>query len=423
MKADQGSLVRSLADGEELRTLGRILVGQHPPATLDWPRVVHLARRHAVAPLLFWRIWELEKDTGAGSLVPPEVTVGLQTDFYASGARQLLAEQQSARVIESLAEVGISALVLKGAATGLFYPDPATRMYGDLDLLVPRARLAEAERVLRRLGFSTNYSSAWWLRHFHHLPIMATPDDAFAVELHWRVDDADGVGRLPAEELWSRAVPWLLGGQPVLRLDPIDAILHLCRHAAVQHRAQQGLRPLCDLAHVTAGWSGDDWSGLVERARSHGLTRAVYLMLELVTEALGPVVPEEALTTLRPSGSGSFPPGLVRSLLWSGDGASVSVPVAVVQARAKESLAEAFRHLLWHLFLPREGMAVVYNIPADSPRIWLYYLWRPMELLRRYGLDAWFALRGRQAERHAWAREVWLENWFKAEEESADQVI
>jgi hypothetical protein len=57
-------------------------------------------------------------------------------------------------------------------------------------------------------------------------------------------------------------------------------------------------------------------------------------------------------------------------------------------------------------------MAVVYNIPADSPRIWLTYLWRPVHLLRRYGRSAWGVLRGKQESYQAWQKEIWLESWL-----------
>jgi len=60
-------------------------------------------------------------------------------------------------------------------------------------------------------------------------------------------------------------------------------------------------------------------------------------------------------------------------------------------------------------------MAVLYDLPADSPRIWLTYLWRPVDLLRRYGRSAWDALRGKQAVRAALERDVWLEQWLRQE--------
>jgi hypothetical protein len=58
-------------------------------------------------------------------------------------------------------------------------------------------------------------------------------------------------------------------------------------------------------------------------------------------------------------------------------------------------------------------MAVVYGRPVHSPRIWLAYLWRPVDLLRRYGRAAWGALRGEPAARAAWDREAWLERWLR----------
>jgi hypothetical protein len=61
-------------------------------------------------------------------------------------------------------------------------------------------------------------------------------------------------------------------------------------------------------------------------------------------------------------------------------------------------------------------------MPADSPRIWLAYLWRPIDLLKRYGLSAWQTLRGEREARAAWQREVWLERWLRGipDQDAAD---
>jgi hypothetical protein len=53
-------------------------------------------------------------------------------------------------------------------------------------------------------------------------------------------------------------------------------VLHLCRHAVVQHRAHLGLRPLCDLAQVVHGWGSGEWEELARRAVAYGLARPVY---------------------------------------------------------------------------------------------------------------------------------------------------
>jgi hypothetical protein len=155
-------------------------------------------------------------------------------------------------------------------------------------------------------------------------------------------------------------------------------------------------------------------------------------MLTLAIQLLGLAVPGEVLSALRPPGSTPLPPNLAALLLESTDprqpGQRIDVPAAIVQAGAETTLMGKLRRLLWHLFLPREGMAVIYRIPADSPRIWLTYLRRPVDLLRRYGGTVWATLggfatrgssaRGQQAARIAWEREAWLERWLRADAQS-----
>lgn len=50
--------------------------------------------------------------------------------------------------------------------------------------------------------------------------------------------------------------------------------------------------------------------------------------------------------------------------------------------------------LFWKgFFLPREAMVRLYPVPADSLRMYFYYLVRLRDLLRTYGRDFWRWLR------------------------------
>ena len=403
---------------DDLRALGRLLLGLQPNVGLDWAALVELARRHGVSPLLFWRLENEGADLTKERAVPAAVRERLQTDFYSAAARGAVAEYQSAKVLRALTAAEVTTMVVKGAAVGSFYPNPALRFYSDLDLMVPWTQLDEAERVLRGLGYWYSEAKDWWLDHFYHLPLMINDDGLLAVELHWRLDADEAFGRLPVDELWDRSVPWSLQGQPVLRLEAVDTVLHLCRHAVVQHRAQLGLRPVCDLAQVVKGWERVEWEALKQRAARYGLARPVYLMLTLAEQMLGLDMPAGIVSGLRPPGTTELPTAVVEHLVRLEGGPATRVPGAVVQAGAKRTLGARLSHFLWHLFLPRDGMAVVYNIPADSPLIWLTYLWRPLDLLRRYGRFVWGLLSGEQAAQRTWAREVWLERWLRAEGEN-----
>ena len=159
---------------------------------------------------------------------------------------------------------------------------------------------------------------------------------------------------------------------------------------------------------------------LGRRALDYELARPVYLMLVLAEQALNLTLPAEIVSILRPSGRVPEPDELMRRLMGSDGAAPARVSMGAVQAATEGPFGARLQHLMGSLFLPREGMAMVYEIPADSPRIWLAYLWRPIDLLGRYGLSAWRALRGEQRAQAAWQREVWLERWLRSDEQLDD---
>ena len=166
---------------------------------------------------------------------------------------------------------------------------------------------------------------------------------------------------------------------------------------------------------LTRGWGEAEWSTLSQRSQSYGLTRPVSLMLVLGGELLGLAVPEAILSALSVSDSRPQAEELVQLLMGSSGAVPTKVSMGAVQAAADGSLLARVKHLMSSLFLPREGMAMVYGIPPESPRILLAYLWRPIDLVGRYGLSAWRALRGERSARTAWQREVWLERWLRGD--------
>lgn len=399
--------------GAELQALGWLLAGNSPGPGLDWTAILHLARLHSVSPLLFWRLEKEGQGRGRDAGVSADVWEELESDFYMAAARGMLLDRQLAEVLRVLSQTRTRTLVLKGAAIGTFYADPALRPYGDLDLLVPQSQLGRAEEALKRLGYRYTHPKAWWLSRHYHLPPMESDKGWRVVEVHWRLEHNDVTGCLPADDLWTRAVPWAVSGQQALRLDAVDTVLHLCLHAVVQHRVRLGLRSLCDLAQVTESWEASQWTALACRATEYDLVRPVYLMLALSAQVLGLDGPASVMSALRSQCGAALPDDIAGKLLHLECNRPTAMPVAVVQASAKNTFPARARHFLHHLFLPRDGMAVVYGIPADSPRIWLTYLQRPVDLLRRYGSSVWGVLCGAPDARAAWQREVWLQRWLQ----------
>jgi len=404
-----------------VRILGRLPMGAPHGLGVEWEATVELARQHRVSPLLFWRL--VQRSRGAGgqvgreewAAIPREVKESLRDDFGAAVLRANMAERQLAEAVGALVAAGVPVMVVKGAAVAAFYPDRALRNYSDLDLLVPRAQVGQAEVALNGLGYRYMQPKDWALTHHFHLPPMVRDGAPMAVEVHWRLDDTRRVSRLPDDDLWSRAVSWSVEGQAVQRLEAVDAVLHLCRHSVVQHRLRAGLASLCDVAQVTLEWCPGEWEALVQRAVASKLRCAMYLILTLAEQVLGWTAPPAVLAALRPPNGEALPGNLAELLLGPVSRPKSRAFPALVRTWARKTRAARLRRLLRYLFPPRHRLALEYRVPDDSLRLWLAYLWWPVDLLRRYGWIAWDILRGKQAMRATWEREDWLEQWLAQE--------
>lgn len=407
-----------------VRQLGQLLAGRAVGPDVDWTAVLGLASRYRLSALLYWRLQAQgaadgeTKQNGAGQpggrwgAIPGVVRERLRQDYFTATAQAVVVEQQLGQVLEALTLAGIPVVVLKGAALAAFYPDPVLRIYNDLDVLVPHADLARAEHALLGLGYRCLRAKEWALAQHYHLPPMIGTARQLDVEVHWRLDEPHEAGSLPVDHLWSRAQAWSVAGHQALRLDAVDAALHLCQHAVLQHRGRQGLRPLCDLAQVVGSWQQAEWQGLVYRALDYGLEPVVYLILTLMEQLLSTAVPPAVMKALHPAGIEPLPEDLLERLLPVEASPVTHVPMALLRAESKGTVLAGARHFFGRLFLPRDAMAAMYGVPADSARIWLTFLWRPLNLLRQYGVAAWGVLWGSRSARAAWQREAWLEHWL-----------
>ncbi len=79
-----------------------------------------------------------------------------------------------------LAAGGIEAVILKGVAAGMLYPDPALRSYGDIDCMVSPDNLGKARSALLAAGFMGEDDEGV---SDHHVGL---EKDGVHLELHWR---------------------------------------------------------------------------------------------------------------------------------------------------------------------------------------------------------------------------------------------
>ncbi len=201
-------------------------------------------RRHRLFPLL-------HQHSGALDL-PGEVAEVLD-DWHRQTHRNVLVQAvDTVNAWQALADAGIPALAIKGLALAVLSTGRVdARGAGDVDLLVPPDRVADAHAVLTGRGLELHEDGRiepdmWAWRHVKRWGCaLIYYGPGAEIDLHWRLDLARA-DHTPFEALWERREQILLGGKELPTLSRYDAL----RHSAAHREGWSTIRTLVDLRRL-----------------------------------------------------------------------------------------------------------------------------------------------------------------------------
>jgi hypothetical protein len=217
----------------------------------------------------------------------PEAAARILADARASaeqGRSAALWEAEMAR--RALVPLGMPVILLKGtayAAAGL--AASAGRAIGDLDILVPLARLDEAEAALLAAGWELvkpdPYDDLYYRRWMHELPPLIHRERDRMIDVHHTI--------LPLTARITPDVDALITDSEMLEnglriLAPHDRICHAAAHLFADGDLAGGLRNLWDVHCLV---EEGDVGGLEARAADHGLGRVVERAVRLADRLYG----------------------------------------------------------------------------------------------------------------------------------------
>lgn len=207
------------------------------------------------------------------------------------------------QVLARLAQAGVPALLLKGAALRFTaYRDTAERSFGDIDILVPKESLAASVAALAEGGYSADSEERvnLYLEHHHHLILKKS--QGFVVEVHWALEPATSpFGLDPAAFLRDARTATTPGGTSV----PVPSPEHMVLHLAHQNLEDgfSSLRRLVDVDRVLFTATDFDWARLASEARRMRVQAILALTLRLSEVMLGTTVPAGFIRGLGLSGA------------------------------------------------------------------------------------------------------------------------
>lgn len=197
------------------------------------------------------------------------------------------------RLHRIMTEAGIPYVILKGAASAAYYPDPLMRLMGDVDFLVCEQDVDRACEVLEQNGLKRNTKE-----HEKHIVYF---DDAGNFEMH---TTPAGVPKGPDGDKVRALLKDILKDSGSIETDfgtivvpsrfhhGLVILLHTCCHLTNEGI---GLRQLCDWASYISHFSDDEFCSLFEeKLKSVGLWRFAQVLTQVCTECLG--LPERSFT-------------------------------------------------------------------------------------------------------------------------------
>lgn len=242
-----------------------------------WTALLTIAHAERLTASLAWRL--------AGLTLPPRPAAILaEARASAETSRtQALWEAEMAR--RALAPLAIPLILLKGTAFAAAGLDAARgRLIGDLDILVPRDRLAEVEAALLGNGWEwvkpDPYDDAYYRQYMHELPPLIHSARDRMIDVHHTILPLTARVKPDAGALITDAVPLADG---LFTLSPADMLIHAAAHLFADGDLSGGVRNLWDIDRLIREHSitPEYWPQLIARARLHGLVPHVSRALRL----------------------------------------------------------------------------------------------------------------------------------------------
>ena len=207
------------------------------------------------------------------------------------------------RLGKALADLPGPLILLKGAAyKALDLGLAEGRLASDVDLLVPREQLHEAEQRLLAAGWvamkEEDYDQHYYREWMHELPPLQHEHWGTIVDLHHTILPLTSRLKPNAEAMIAAAVPMPSG--PFFTLLPEHTVLHRAAHLFYGGDLHDCLRELVDIHELITvyGEQPDFTDRLIVRAREQDLVKPLYYALYFCARLLQTNIPAANITSL-----------------------------------------------------------------------------------------------------------------------------
>lgn len=349
-------------------------------AGLAWERVLRLALHHRTMPLLYRHL-----NATCSDLLPTAFMERLHDHFYLNAARNHALNEELCRILKLLADQDIHAIPYKGPVLAVTaYGDLSLRQFNDLDLMTRPQDVPQVSCLLRQQGYEQQWhftpaQEAAYLRSDCEL-LFAGDQGRVFLDVHWAFVRSYFSLKLDYERLWQRLQPVSLGCLEAQTFAPEDLLIILCVHASKD--LWERLIWVTDVAELIAAHKDLDWEQVVKEARRFGVRRMLLLGLFLAHDLLSTELPKDVLDQVRAEPVVRTLAGKIRGRLFQ-DAAAPASPIAEYLFHFKLHETPLEKASFTFRFATTTNPADWNAVRLPDSLFFLYYLLRPLRLLRR----------------------------------------
>lgn len=280
----------------------------------DWTTILQRGRPVALLGKLAVRA----RDAGVWDALPPAVQRQLASMARLSEYNHTHLKAEAFYIARGLRSLDIPLVFLKGggyALAGLAVD--RGRLSSDIDILVPKASIDDAEAALMQIGWQrlqmSAYDQEYYRRWMHELPPLRHRNRATVVDIHHTILPLTARILPDAGALIANARPPETGGETggetgalsALVLSPEDMLVHVAVHAFYDGDLNARLRDVLDVHEMVLEFADVSgfWDRLTDRAALHQAGRPLYYALYFAHHMLDTPLPDGFLDRLDPPGT------------------------------------------------------------------------------------------------------------------------
>lgn len=266
----------------------------------EWDVLVRQARTAGLLARLAHRL----RQHGLTAAIPALARWHFDAAETLANRQRMAVRWELEQLRDALSNLDSPLILLKGAAyVAADLPAADGRLFNDIDILVPRERLPQAEASLMLAGWHatglSEYDKRYYRRWMHEIPPLQHVHRNTVIDVHHAILPDTARYHPDSAKLRSRAVA--VEGLPGIHvLAAEDRILHSATHLFHDGELPHGLRDLTDLDLLLrdAAAEPDFWPRLTTRADELQLSRSLFYALRYLHHFLDTPVPDSAMRIL-----------------------------------------------------------------------------------------------------------------------------